>query len=145
MKRISPPRTMVLMAVMLAVLLSACSSAPVKSVYTASGTGSRPADLRRTTTFAGNDDLNVVITLNAHSRTLDVSAVFTAPTGETYATDPLAADSTTGQVVLGLSWAAQGSIPWPAGQWKVEVYVDDLREKTLEFAVQPSPTTPSAG
>jgi hypothetical protein len=145
MKRIFPPRMMVLMVVALAVMLGACSSMPVKSVYTASGTGTRPADLKRTTTFADNDDLNVVVTLNAHSRTLDVSAIFTSPSGEAYSTDSLAADSTTGQVLLGLSWAAQGSIPWPTGQWKVEVYVDELREKTLTFTVEPSLTTPSAG
>lgn len=144
MKRISPPRVVLLISV-LAVILSACSSVPLSGAYTASGTGNRPADLKQTTTFASNDDLNVVITLNAHSRTLDVSAIFTAPTGEVYSTDPLAADSTTGQVVLGLSWAAQGSIPWPAGQWKVDIYVDEMREKTLTFTVEPSPTTPSAG
>ncbi len=122
------------------VALAACGAAPpLRSAYTASGDGTRPQDLARTEIFRADDDLNVVVELNAHSRTLDVSAIFIAPTGEQYATDTLKADETVGEVVLGLDWEAQGTLTWPPGEWQVDIYIDDTLEKTLHFTVEDAP------
>jgi len=89
----------------------------------------------KTTTFLADDDLNVVVTLGAHSRSLPVYAVFTAPSGVSYATDTLEADKTVGQVLLGLDWESQGTGSWPSGTWTVDVYIDNAKAKTLEFTV----------
>ncbi len=141
MKRTFP--LLVLVSLLAALWLSACSSAPVSSAYTAAGDGTKPDELAKTTTFATDDDLNIVVKLGTHNRDLPVSAIFTGPTGEAYSTDTIDADETVGEVLLGLDWEAQGSVPWPAGKWTVEIYVDDTREKTLSFTVVTP--TPSSG
>ena len=142
MKRILP----LLLAVGLVVplLLTACSAKPVKAVYTASGDGTRPEDLDKTTVFKPDDDLNLVITLNSHSRTLPVKAVFTAPDGVQYQTDDLNMDKTAGVAVLGLDWEMQNNTLWTVGDWKADVYVDNKLEDTVKFSVEAADTT-SAG
>ena len=126
--------------------VAACGVAPpLRSAYTASGDGTRPQDLARTDIFRADDDLNVVVELNTHSRTLEISAIFTAPTGEQYATDTLKADETVGEVVLGLDWEAQGTVTWPPGEWQVDVYIDDTLEKTLHFTVEAAPLPEDGG
>ena len=130
--------------VVLAALLTACSGAPVREVYTASGDGTLPADLTKTTTFRGDDDLNVVVRLNAHNRDLLVSATFSGPGGEVYVTDPLEAGVTVTEVVLGLDWEAQGAVFWAEGEWQVEIYVDNQIEKIVRFTVQAG-EAPAAG
>lgn len=129
-------------AVLLTTVLAACSSEPVRAVYTAAGDGSTPKELVKTTTFRGDDDLNVVVQLKAHNRDLTVSAVFTGPAGEVYTTDALEADSTVVEVVLGLDWEAQGTVFWTPGEWRVEVYVDEALEKTARFTVQQTAQAP---
>ncbi|MBN1681189.1 MAG: hypothetical protein JW966_12960 [Anaerolineae bacterium] len=129
MKRL---RLVVLAGVLL--LLSACGSDYLHDAYTASGDGTRSDDLVKTAVFEPEDDLNVVVKLNAHSRTLPVHAVFASPGGETYATDPVEAGETVGEVLLGLDWEVQG-INWSPGAWTVEVYVDNEKETTLDFEV----------
>lgn len=128
----------------LVLLLTACSAMPVNSVYTAVGDGTKPAELQKTSTFTDSDDLNIVVKLNTHNRTLNVSAIFTSPLGDVYNTDTLEADETVGEVLLGLDWEARGSVPWDAGKWTVDVYIDEAREKQLHFTVNAS-TTPSSG
>jgi hypothetical protein len=142
MKRILP----LLLAVGLIVplLLTACSSKPLKAAYTASGDGTRPEDLEKTTVFKPDDDLNVVITLNSHNRTLPVKAVFTSPDGIQYETDELNMDETAGVAVLGLDWEMQDNTLWTVGEWTVDVYVDNKRADTLKFTVKAADST-SAG
>lgn len=123
----------------LALILAACSGSTVSEAYTASGDATDPAELTRTTRFAPDDDLNVVVRLNPHSQTLALRAVFLGPDGTQIATDTLEADSTVGEVLLGLDWEAQGIGNWPAGEWQVEVYVADERHTTLDFSVADSP------
>jgi hypothetical protein len=123
-------------AAAVSVLLAGCANAPVKSVYTASGDGTKPADLTKTDVFLPDDDLNVVITLNAHNHELVIYAVFTAPTGETYPTDDLEADMTVGEVVLGLDWEAMAGQMWPEGDWSVAVFVDEEQRETAGFRVE---------
>jgi hypothetical protein len=139
MKRILP----LLLAVGLIVplLLTACSTKPVKAVYTASGDGTRPEDLDKTTVFKPDDDLNVVITLNSHNRTLPVKAVFTSPDGFQYETDEINMDETAGVAVLGLDWEMQDNTLWTQGDWKVDVYVDNKLEDTVNFTVQAAEPT----
>lgn len=120
-------------------VLAACSSTPVKSAYTAAGDGTRPADLTRTTTFTTDDDLNVVVELNTHSRDLPFYALFKGPNEELYRTDVLEADASVPEVMLGVDWEATGATPWSAGEWQVEIYVDDDLKKTLNFTVEASP------
>ncbi|MBN1200337.1 MAG: hypothetical protein JXJ20_00645 [Anaerolineae bacterium] len=131
MKRLLP----LLLAVVLALFLTACSSNPVKDAYTAAGDGTRPDDLNKTTAFVPDDDLNVVVTLNAHDRTLPIMAVFVGPDESTYSTDPLDADETVGVVLLGLDWEALGSREWSVGNWRVDIYVEGHKEHTLKFSI----------
>ena len=142
------PRLFPVVLIALALILAACSSdAAVKSVYTASGDGTSPVDLVKTTSFQTDDDLNVVVMLNSHSRPLNIHAVFSSPAGDTFATDPLEADETVGKAVLGLDWESQGSVPWMAGQWSVQVFVDDNAQpaKTAKFTVGATDSVPAAG
>ena len=134
MKRILP----VLLAVL---LLTACSAKPLKAVYTASGDGTRPEDLEKTTVFKPDDDLNVVITLNSHNRTLPVKAVFIAPDGVQYATDDLNMDETAGVAVLGLDWESENNTLWTVGDWKADIYVDNTLEDTVKFTVEAADAT----
>jgi len=131
-------------AIALTALLTACSGALVREVYTAAGDGTTPDELVRTTTFRGDDDLNVVVRLDARNRDLIVAATFTGPEGEVYVTDPLEVGATVTEVVLGLDWEAQGAVFWTAGEWQVEVYVDNEMEKIVRFTVQAG-ETPAAG
>ncbi len=123
-------------------VLAGCSSDMYKSGYTASGEGVRPAELHKTTTFKTDDDLNVVVKLNSHKRTLPVRATFVGPDGTAYPTDALEAEETVGEVTLGLDWEAMGSLPWIAGDWKAEVYVEDKKVDTLKFTVEAATTPP---
>ncbi len=139
MKRILP----LLLAVGLVVplLLTACSAKPLKAVYTASGDGTRPEDLDKTTVFKPDDDLNVVITLNSHNSSLPVKAVFTAPDVLQYTTDELDMDETAGVAVLGLDWEMQNNTLWTEGDWKADIYVNNALEDTVKFAVKAADTT----
>jgi len=146
MKRTFP--RLVPVVVIALVLLAACGTdAAVKSVYTASGDGTRPADLAKTSTFKADDDLNVVVNLNSHNRPLEIHAIFSSPAGDTFATDPIEADETVGQVLLGLDWESQGSVLWLAGQWSVQVFVDENAKpaKTATFTVGATSSVPAAG
>lgn len=124
-----------LVGAVLVMVLAACGSESVHEAYVASGDGTTPDALVKTTTFLADDDLNVVVTLGAHSRALPVYAVFTAPSGVSYATDTLEADNTVGQVLLGLDWESQGAGSWPSGTWTMDVYIDNAKAETLEFTV----------
>lgn len=119
-----------------ALVLTACSGDSVYEAYTASGDGTTADKLNKTTAFRYDDDLNVVLTLGAHSRTLPIYAEFEAPTGQIFTTDMLEADRTVGKVVLGLDWEARNTA-WPDGKWAVDVFVNLERVHTLEFTVQP--------
>ncbi|GAB4415549.1 MAG: hypothetical protein Kow00106_10990 [Anaerolineae bacterium] len=134
--------TLLFLAVLIGVALTACSGELVRSAYTAAGDGSTPKDLVKTTTFRGDDDLNVVVRLGSHNRELAVSAVFTGPAGEVYTTDALEADESVVEVVLGLDWEAQGSIFWTPGEWRVDVYVDDQLEQSARFTVEQTALAP---
>ncbi len=134
--------SLAVMALLLIVGLTACSDETVRSVYTAAGDGSTPKDLVKTTTFRGDDDLNVVVRLGSHNRELAVSAVFTGPAGEVYTTDVLEADKNTVEVVLGLDWEAQGAVFWAPGEWRVDIYVDEKLEQTARFTVEQTALTP---
>jgi hypothetical protein len=136
MNRIAPG----LLVVLLALLLVACNSEPIKSVYTAPGDEKEPdALLPKTSTFAPDDDLNVVVKLNSHKRTLQVKAVFIPPGGgDPIETDEIEAGDTVKTVMLGLDWEARGAGElWPDGEWSVEVYVDGKKEKNHTFTVLP--------
>lgn len=146
MKRAFSLRGALITALALALLLTACGTDElVKEAYTAAGDSTRPEDLTKSATLRADDDLNVVIVLNAHRRELAVSAVFTAPDGSTYPTDTLAAEAKVGEVLLGLDWEAQNSVPWPDGEWRVEVLIDDEVEHTLTFTVAALADPTSAG
>ncbi len=130
-----------ILTALVAVLLAACASKPVNSVYTASGDGTKPDDLTKTGVFKPDDDLNIVVKLNSHNHELAINAIFSAPTGETYPTDDLAADKTVGEVVLGLDWEAMGGQLWAEGEWSVEVFVDQEKKETVKFRVEAASST----
>jgi hypothetical protein len=128
-----------LLVLVLALVLTGCGSEAVRDAYTATGDSSEPDDLEKTSTFRADDDLNVVVTLGTHNYEVPIYAIFRAPTGAAYATDVLEADKTVGKVLLGLDWEGQGTLTWPTGTWTVEIYVEDAREETLSFDVEPIP------
>jgi len=123
----------------LALILAACSGSTVSEVYTASGDATVPDELTKTTRFAVDDDLNVVVRLSPHNQTLALRAVFRGPDGVQIATDTLEADPTVGEVLLGLDWEAQGAGNWPTGNWQAEVYIGDELHTTLDFTVEANP------
>jgi len=131
-------RAAVLLGILM-LILTACSGDAVAEVYTAAGDATDPGELTATTRFAADDDLNVVVRLNPHTRSVALRAVFLGPDGTQIATDTLEAEPTVGEVLLGLDWEVLGSGDWPAGDWQVEVYADDARFSTLDFAVQARP------
>lgn len=122
---------------LLALALAACGTAPIREVYTASGDATNPGELVRTTQFQSNDDLNAVVRLNVHSRPLTLQAIFLGPDDTRIATDPLEADATVGQALLGLDWEAQGVTGWAAGEWRVEMRVNGELHSTLRLTVLP--------
>lgn len=128
------------MAVILALCvlaLAACGTGEtVAELYTASGDGTNPDELTGTTRFKPDDDLNVVIRLNPHSKSLALRAVFVGPDGMQIGTDTLEADPTVGEALLGLDWEAQGAGNWPAGDWQVQVFVNEELHSTLDFTVE---------
>jgi hypothetical protein len=138
---------LVLIAMLAAVVLAACSADPIDEVYMAPGDGSLPEELlSQTTTFQADDDLNVVVKLNAHKRTLEVRAIFTAlSTNALYQTNTVEAEETTGEVVLGLDWETLGGGEyWPTGDWKVDIYLNNELEQTVNFTVEPVADTQPA-
>lgn len=120
---------------LLSLLLAACGSGPVAEVYTAAGDATHPDEVSRTATFRPHDDLNLVVLLNAHNRTLPVHATFTDPQGATITTDTVEAGSAASALVLGLDFEAQGAA-WPSGEWQAAVFVDGDEVKTVRFTVQ---------
>ena len=123
------------MALLMALLLAAWGSDPADAVYTAAGDASHPDELTRTSTFRPDDDLNLVVTLNAHNRTLPVHVTFTDPQGATVTTDTVEAGSAASTLVLGLDFEAQGTA-WPVGDWQATVFVDGDAVETVRFVVQ---------
>lgn len=106
------------------------------SAYTAQGEGITEPELSATTEFQPNDDLNVVVKL-ARKCDSKVTAVFINPSGESEEPLIVSASENTATVVLGLDWE---SVPneelWLAGQWSVEIYIDDTLVETLNFTVK---------
>lgn len=127
----------------LVLLLAACGSdALVREAYTAAGDGVAPKDVSKTAVFQHNDDLNVVVRLNAHARSLDLEAIFTAPDGSVFSTDTLKADATVGQVLLGLDWESRAGVSWVPGEWQMQLLVDGEAVETLRFTVKAAPVAP---
>jgi hypothetical protein len=123
------------------VLLSGCSTGPVRRVYATLDDVNFPQDsFEKTTKFAANDDLSIVVELNTHQSPLRVRAIFQASqTGQVFYTDEITADENVGEVYFSLFVGYLGSgRTWPDGKWTVEVYVDDKKEETLTFTVLPS-------
>lgn len=140
-------RALIVIALGMTLVLSACGGTAelIDEAYTAAGDGTRPADLTRTQTLRPDDDLNVVVVLNAHSRELEVGATFTGPDGSEYDTDTLEADETVGQVILGLDWeASRNGESWPTGEWSVDVVINEDVEQTITFTVAAPEATPPA-
>lgn len=132
-----------LIALMGAIALAGCGTdALLKDAYTAAGDGVSAKEVTRTAVFAHDDDLNVVIILNPHRRTLKLEALFTAPDGGVFRTDTLEADATVGQALLGLDWEARGGLSWPEGEWQVQVLIDGDVVGTERFTVRPAPVVP---
>ncbi|WP_119067464.1 hypothetical protein [Aggregatilinea lenta] len=135
-------RAVVGIALVLVVVLAACGSAGVREAYTALGDGARPVDLTRTASFDANDDLNLVVTLNAHRDAVPVFATLIDPAGVSYTTDSIEASRTAGQIVLGLDFEAFGQPQWTPGDWTAVVFVDGEQAQTLRFTVRAPASQP---
>ncbi|NLX10523.1 MAG: hypothetical protein GXY36_12780 [Chloroflexi bacterium] len=108
------------------------NSAYLVNVYTAAGDGFTPEELSATVNFRDTDDLNVVFSTRGGQRAT-VAAVFCGPDGTP--NDAGSAESGGGRrYLLGLDWESLG-IPWFAGTWTVEVYVNNVLEVVLTFEI----------
>ena len=89
-----------------------------------------------TTTFAPNDTFYCLVTLGNAPDDTTVRAVWTAV--EVEGTDPntvideSSVDSGSGTLEFNLT----NSSPWPVGSYKVDLYLNDTLDRTIEFTVQ---------
>lgn len=101
----------------------------LSNVYTAAGDGVRAAELTRTTVFAVDGDINVVVVA---ADDIEVGAVFTLPDGRISEQNMNLSRGESG--VLGLDWESVGQA-WPVGTGTVEIFVDGRSIQTLEFSI----------
>lgn len=89
-----------------------------------------------TTTFAPTDTFYCLVTLTNAPDDTSVRAVWTAV--EVEGTDPnTVIDESTVESGSGtLEFNLTNSNPWPAGQYKVDLYMNDELKQTIEFSVQ---------
>lgn len=89
-----------------------------------------------TTTFAPEDTFYCLVTLGNAPDDTTVRAVWTAV--EVEGTDPntvideSSVDSGSGTLEFNLT----NSSPWPVGSYKVDLYLNDTLDRTIEFTVQ---------
>lgn len=119
------------------------SSARISDAYTASGDGYSPAEVVPADVFRSDDDLNVVLTLDAASVPLTVTAIFCGPDGISGNGGEMTV-SDTDTYLFGLDWESE-SIPWEAGPWVVEIYLDGMLDLALGFEVRAGATLPFGG
>ena len=120
MKRIS------LIAALLILVLSACSSGIYEVAYTARGDGTNIVGLNQTNQFQRTDDINIVVKVNSHDDPITVSASFFKPDG-TQEGETLESrlESGTGSVALGLDFESRPSgEDWETGSWRVQIRID---------------------
>lgn len=109
-------------------------SAMLVDVYLAAGDSFYADQLTRTNVFAVDDDLNVVFLLQNHAGPADVAGLFCAPDGSFYDAGESSFE-VGGEHLIGLDWEYLGT-PWPAGDWYVELYVDDVLTLSVRFRVE---------
>ena len=110
------------------------SSAWLIDVFTASGDSYYVDQLTRTTVFNNDDDLNVVFRVQNITQAITIAGVFCAPDGDYYDAGENTYENG-GPYMLGLDWEYEG-VPWVAGDWFAELYVNGAPEITLRFSVQ---------
>ncbi len=110
------------------------SSARLIDVYTAAGDSYYADQLTRTTTFAQDDDLNVVFRVQNTTESLSVAGVFCPPSGS-YLDAGADSFDAGGPYLLGLDWEYLSEL-WEPGAWFVEIYVDGALELSLGFTVE---------
>lgn len=122
---------------LLACLLAACGGEVYERAYTAAGQGLAERDLRPDAQFSTRDDLNVVVKLNPHDGSVDVTALFIDPNGDPFQEITQAASDQTGTVIFGLDFEARGdqNDEWLRGRYQVDILIDGDRADTLYFRV----------
>lgn len=130
----------ILMALVLAAL--ACnfsvSTARISDAYLAADAEGN----LKTTTFAPTDTFYAIVNLaNAPDDTV-VKAVWTAVSVNTGEQDVVVneTETTTGD---SLYFELSRESPWPAGQYKIDIYLNDELDRTLTFAVEGDSTPPT--
>lgn len=118
------------------------STAKVTEAYTARVVNGSP---QATTAFSQNDVFNLLVTLSNAPDDTVTKAVWYAADAEglqkDYKIDEAEFTSGDQQVTFDLS----NDQPWPVGKYKVELFLNDKLNQTLEFSVEASPAVEANG
>ncbi len=93
-----------------------------------------PATAAATTTFTPDQTFYAVVTLANAPDTTKVKAVWSSVDDAGTATQ-LAEKEIVGSASP-ISFNATNSNPWPAGKYRVDIYMNDTINKTIDFTVQ---------
>lgn len=128
----------VALATMLLVTLAcnfSVSTANISDAYTARNDGAE-----RTTIFKPNEVFYAIVDLANAPDDTTTKATWYAVNAQgleaNYKLDETALTQGSGQLTFSLT----GNQAWPAGTYKVEIYLNDKLERTLEFQVEAAPT-----
>lgn len=127
-----------LFAGVIALTVLACSTSVTTAHFSDAFMAKDQDGTQKTTVFAGGDTFYAIVDLaNAPDDTV-VKAIWTAVNveGEQPDLNIDEASYTSGDAQLYLYLTNQEGLLWPVGQYKVDLYINDKLEKTLEFQVQ---------
>jgi hypothetical protein len=113
---------------------SPASDARLANVHTAAGDSFYAENTTETDIFRADDDLNLVFTLREYTEPVNAAALFCAPDGSWFDSGETKLNNE-GPHLLGMDWEWSG-IPWEAGEWFVELYLDDALASTIQFTVE---------
>lgn len=111
------------------------SADTLTGVYAAAGDSYYVEELTRTTTFARDDDMNIVFELRNTGGPATVAGVFCAPDGSVLDAGE-GEFEVGGPFLIGLDWEFYNAA-WQPGAWYAEVYVNGALALTLAFNVAP--------
>jgi len=120
----------------LMVLAAACGFSFTTANFASAEMAKDPEGSQPATTFAPDDTFYAVIELDNAPEDTQVRAEWTAVdvAGEEPNTPIDSAQLSTGSGQLHFS--LENNTPWPEGEYKVDLFIEDELERTLEFEVQ---------
>jgi hypothetical protein len=118
------------------ILVAACGFSFTTANFASAELAKDPEGSQPTTTFAPDDTFYAVIELDNAPEDTQVRAEWTAVdvAGEEPNTPIDSAQLSTGSGQLHFS--LENNTPWPEGEYKVDLFIEDELERTLEFEVK---------